>query len=194
MNGSFRLTPSRLALLLAGLALLGLQAGCKSTYEDEFSIQFVRDGAAADYDDPSIPIVLLLTDSRENYNYPEEFAAGKEITKEQIEKWFREDDIVKQTLRPLGRMQKLNFIPTQAAALQDGPNYGVKFKVLFGDDALDDLGKNKGGAIFVVANFSAKNASEHRTIIPLEGSEITSWLIVVKSSNSLAKRPAAPAE
>ena len=190
MNGSHRLFP----LLLAGFVLLGLQAGCKSTYEDEFAIQFVRDGAAADYDDPSIPIVLLLTDSRENYNYPQEFAAGKEITKAQIEKWFREDDIVKQTLRPLGRMQRLNFKPAQAAALQDGPNYGEQFKVVFGDDALDDLGKNKGGSIFVIANFSAKNASEHRTIIPLEGSEITSWLIVVKSSNSLAKRPATPAE
>jgi len=194
MNGSYRLIPGRLPLLLAGLLLLGLQVGCKSTYQDEFSIQFVRDGAATDYDDPSIPVILLLTDSRENFKYPEEFAAGKEITKDQIEKWFREDDIVKQTLRPLGRMQTLNFIPAQAAAVQDGPTYGEKFKVVFGEDALGDLGENKGGAIFVVANFSAKNANEHRTIIPLEGSEITSWLIVVKSSNSLLKRPATPAD
>ena len=58
----------------------------------------------------------------------------------------------------------------------------------------DDLGKNPGGAIFIVANFSARNAKDHRTIIPLEKSEITSYLVVVKSSNSLVVRSAEPAE
>lgn len=189
MNGSDRLFP----LLLAGFLLLGLQAGCKSTYEDEFSIQFVRDGAAADYDDPSIPIIILLTDARENYHAPE-FGRDKEITKEQIEKWFREEDIVKDTLRRGKRMQRIAFKPAQAAALQDGPPYGERFKVVFEDEALDDLGKNPGGGIFVLANFSARNANEHRTFIPLEKSEITSYLIVVKSSSSLAVRSAEPAE
>ena len=191
MNGSHRLLP----LLLAGFVLLGLQAGCKSTYEDEFTIQFVRDGDAAAFEDPSIPIILLLADSRPDYSYPPQFATGQEFTKDQIEKWFREDDNVKQTLRPLGRMRKINFIPAQAATVQDNPDQlGEKFKVIFDDDALDSLGDDEGGAIFIMANFSAKNAGDHRVIIPLAKNEITEWLIVVKPSSALMKRPAQPAE
>ena len=121
MNGSYRPIPCRLALVLAGALLIALQAGCKSTYEDEFSIQFVRDSAAADYEDPSIPIILLLTDGRKDYSYPEQFSRGKEITKAQIEEWFREDDDLKQTLRMTKRLKRINYKPSQAAAKHDGP-------------------------------------------------------------------------
>jgi hypothetical protein len=182
-------------LTLLGALLLTLPVGCKSPYQSEYSVQFLRDADASKYKDPSIPIVVLLTDERENHRYPAEFAPNlQEIDGKRIEAWFKEDDILKQTLKGKKRMWEVAFLPVEAASSKDAPPYGGKHRIVIEGDALDDLGDTPGGTIFIIANFTAENAKDHRTFIPLENGEETEFFIVVKSNSSLTRMRPNPVE